>query len=103
MQTLQTEHIYPLYTKIAGVLLIVGAIQFMLGVVIAESQYPGYNTSKNTLSDMSGSCPSVDTANPLQCINSVILQPSATIFNTIVFIIGLTAAVSAYFLSLIHI
>lgn len=98
MQTLQTEKRYRLYTKIAGVLLIVGAIQFMLGVVIGESQYPGYNTSKNTLSDMSGSCPSIDPENPLQCINSVVLQPSATIFSTIVFIIGLTAAVSAYFI-----
>src|SRR6266511_4995826 len=70
----------------------------MLGVVIGESQYPGYSTSKNTLSDMSGSCPTIDPANPLQCINSVILQPSATIFSSIVFIIGLTAAVSAYFI-----
>jgi hypothetical membrane protein len=70
----------------------------MLGVVIGESQYPGYNTSKNTLSDMSGSCPSIDPANPLQCINSVVLQPSATIFSSIVLIIGLTAAVSAYFI-----
>jgi hypothetical membrane protein len=99
VQILQTgKRYHHLYTKIAGVLLLVGGVQFMLGVVIGESQYPGYSTSKNTLSDMSGSCPTIDPANPLQCINSVILQPSATIFSSIVFIIGLTAAVSAYFI-----
>ncbi len=84
------------YAKIAGVLLLVGSIQFLLGVVIGESQYPGYNTSRNTLSDMSGSCPSIDPSNLLKCVNSVVLQPSATIFSTIVFIIGSTIAVSAY-------
>ena len=98
MLTLQTEKRYRLFAKIAGVLLIVGGIQFMLGVVIGESQYPGYNTSKNTLSDMSGSCPSIDPSNPLKCINSVALEQSATIFSSIVFSIGLTAAVSAYFI-----
>lgn len=98
VQIVQTDKSYHLFTKIAGILLVVGGIQFMLGVVIGESQYPGYSTSKNTLSDMSGSCPSIDPANPLNCINSVVLQPSATIFSSIVFIIGLTAAVSAYFI-----
>ena|SRR5690242_777932 len=89
---------YNTYAKIAGVLLLIGGIQFLLGVVIGESQYPGYNTSKNTLSDMSCSCPSIDPSNPLKCVNSVILQPSATIFSTIVFVIGLTAVISAYFI-----
>lgn len=89
---------YQLYTTIAGILLVVGGIQFMLGVVIGESQYPGYNTSRNTLSDMSGSCPSIDPADPLKCVDSVVLQPSATIFSSAVFIIGLTASVSAYFI-----
>lgn len=98
VQIVHTDKRYHLFTKIAGILLVVGGIQFMLGVVIGESQYPGYSTSKNTLSDMSGSCPSIDPANPLNCINSVVLQPSATIFSSIVFIIGLTAAVSAYFI-----
>jgi hypothetical membrane protein len=94
----RTAERYSLYTKIAGLLLLIGGIQFILGVVIGESQYPGYSTSENTLSDMSGSCPSINPENPLECINSVVLQPSATIFSSIVFIIGLTAAVSAYFI-----
>ena len=97
MQIVRTDKRYDRYTKIAGILLLVGGIQFILGVVLGESQYPGYSTSKNTLSDMSGSCPSIDPTNPLKCVNSVVLQPSATIFSTTVFIIGGTTAVSAYF------
>lgn len=85
-----------LYAKTAGILLLAGAIQFMLAVVVAESQYPGYSTADNTLSDMSGSCPSVDPDNPLKCVDSVILQPSATIFSATAFAIGLCAAVSAF-------
>jgi hypothetical membrane protein len=98
MQILQTDKRYRLYSKIAEALLLIGGIQFMLRVVIGESQYPGYSTSKNTLSDMSGSCRSIDPENPLQCVNSIILQPSATIFSSIVFIILVTAAISAYFI-----
>lgn len=71
----------------------------MLAVVVAESQYPGYSTRDNTLSDMSGSCPSVDPDNPLACVGSIILEPSATIFRTTTFAIGLSAAASAF---LIH-
>lgn len=98
MQIVQTNKRYNAYVKIAGALLLFGGIQFILGVVIGESQYPGYNTSTNTLSDMSGSCPSIDPNNPMQCIGSVVLQPSATIFSTLVSIVGLTSAVSAYFI-----
>ena len=89
---------YRQHTKIAGVLLLAGGVRFMLGIVVAESQYPGYSTSENTLSDMSGSCPSVDPSNPLQCVNSAVLQPSATIFSSIVFVIGFMAATSTYFI-----
>jgi hypothetical membrane protein len=98
MPLLEVDKRYRLYARVAGLLLLVGGIQFMLGVVVAESQYPGYSTSGNTLSDMSGSCPSIDPENPMQCLDSVVLEPSATIFSSIVFVIGLTAAVSAYFI-----
>lgn len=48
---------------------------------------------------MSGSCPSIDPNDPLRCIGSVVLEPSATIFSTIVFVIGLMTAISAYFIN----
>lgn len=97
MQIRRTEMKYDLYARIAGLLLLVGSIQFILGVVAGEATYPGYSTSQNTLSDMSGSCPSIDPNNPMQCVGSVVMQPSATIFSTIVFVIGLGTAVSGYF------
>ena len=98
MQISRTEAKYGLYARIAGLLLLAGSIQFVLGVVAGESTYPGYSTSQNTLSDMSGSCPSIDPNNPMQCVGSVVVQPSAIIFSSIVFIIGLTAATSGYFI-----
>ena len=96
---LQTSNRYHLYTKLSGVLLRVDGIQFILGIITEESHYHGDNVSNNTLSDMSDSCPSIDAENPLQCVNSItLLQPSAIIFSSIVFIMGLVAAVSAYFI-----
>ena len=99
MQVLQTSNRYHLYTKLSGVLLRVDGIQFILGIITGESHYHGDNVSNNTLSDTSDSCPCIDHENPLQCVNSIILlQPSAIIFSSIVFIMGLAAAGSAYFI-----
>lgn len=70
-----------LYQKIAGLLLIIGSIQFMLFVTIAETLYPGYNTGINTLSDLA---------------DLPIYEPSATIFNITVFLLGLCLAVVSY-------
>ena len=87
------------YAKLSGVLLRVDGIQFILGIITGESHYHGDNVSNNTLSDTSDSCPCIDHENPLQCVNSIILlQPSAIIFSSIVFIMGLAAAGSAYFI-----
>jgi hypothetical membrane protein len=98
MQMHQSVRRYVLYTNVAGLLLLAGSILFILGVVAGEALYPGYSTSRNTLSDMSGSCPSIDPSNPMRCVNSVVLQPSAAIFSSIVFVIGLATAVSGYFI-----
>lgn len=70
-----------LYQKISGLLLVVGSIQFMLFVTVAETLYPGYNTGINTLSDLA---------------DLPIYEPSATIFNITVFLLGLCLAVAAY-------
>ena len=63
-----------LYQKIAGLLLVISGIQFMLLVSIAETLYPGYNTAKYDLSSLA---------------DLPIHEPSATIFNATVFIAGL--------------
>lgn len=70
------------YYKIAGILLMVSCIQFFMAVTMAETQYPGYSTAKNTLSSLGGTLPPV--------------EPSATIFNISVFLLGILALGAVY-------
>ena len=66
------------YRKVAGALVFVGGAQFVLGMLVAEALYPGYSVSQNYISDLGAG-------------------PSAVIFNSSVFLFGLTIVVSAYF------
>ncbi len=70
------------YYKIAGVILLIGCIQFLLAVNLAETQFPGYSVSKNTLSDLGGTLPPV--------------EPSAIIFNLSVIILGILGLLTVY-------
>lgn len=74
------------YRHAAGVLLFIGAVQFVLGMLIAEFLYPGYSASMNYISDLGATCRTT-------CI---IHQPSASIFNTSVSLFGVLAIVSSY-------
>ncbi len=65
--------------KIAGLLLVIGGIQCVLGIIIAEALYPGYSTSENYISDLG-------------------VGPSALIFNSSVFLLGVLAISCAYFI-----
>lgn len=65
-------------TKVAGTLLFFGSVQFLLLLVIAEALYPGYSVSKNYISNLG-------------------VGPTALIFNSSVFLLGVLAAASAYF------
>jgi len=65
-------------TKVAGALVFVGGIQFVLGMLVAEALYPGYSVSQNYISDLG-------------------VGPSASIFNSSVFLLGLMVVASAYF------
>jgi hypothetical membrane protein len=67
--------------KVAGTLIFVGAVQFILGMLIAECVYPNYSVANNYISDLG----KLDKA-------------SAPVFNTSVFVLGLTVAASSYFL-----
>lgn len=64
--------------KVVGALLFFSSAQFLLILVIAEALYPGYSVSKNYISDLG-----VGTTAPL--------------FNSSVFVLGVTALAGAYF------
>ena len=66
------------YRKVAGALVFVGGSQFVVGMLVAEALYPGYSISQNYISDLG-------------------VGPSAMIFNSSVFLLGLLVATSAYF------
>jgi hypothetical membrane protein len=70
------------YYKIAGIILIIGCIQFFMAVNLAETQYPGYSISKNVLSDLGGSLPPV--------------EPSAIIFNLSIIVFGVLGIITVY-------
>ena len=65
--------------KVAGVLFFVAATQFVLGITVAEALYPGFSVPANYISDLG-------------------VGPSAVIFNSSVFLLGLLLLVGTYFL-----
>jgi hypothetical membrane protein len=65
--------------KVAGVLLFVGTVQFLLALIVAEAMYAGYSISENYISDLG-------------------VGPSAVIFNSSVFFLGLMIVIGAYFI-----
>ena len=74
---------YPLgygrLAAIAGALLVLAGCVALMGIISAETLYPGYSTARNAISDLGASEPP----------NSIIVQPSATIFNLTMLITGL--------------
>jgi len=65
--------------KVAGSLILVGAAQFIAGMIVAEALYSGYSVADNYISDLG-------------------VGPSALIFNSSVFLFGLTSVVASYYL-----
>jgi len=65
--------------KAAGSLILVGAAQFIVGMFVAEALYNGYSVADNYISDLG-------------------VGPSALIFNSSVFMFGLTVVVASYYL-----
>ncbi len=74
--------------RTAGALIFIGAVQFVIGMNIAEFLYPGYSVAGNFISDLGATCRGT-------CI---INQPSATIFNTSASALGLLVLISSYFI-----
>jgi len=78
------------YRNIAGLLLIIAGIVVFMGIITAEAYYPGgYTTALNEISDLGSTRPP----------NSVIHQPSATIFNLSMMITGILILASVFYLS----
>lgn len=65
--------------KIAGLLLFIGAAQFILGIMISEALYSGYSISQNYISDLG-------------------VGPSALIYNSSLFFLGILGIASTYFI-----
>ena len=76
------------YENIAGALLFSAGVLAFLGIITAETLYPGYSTSQNMISDLGATEPP----------NSIIVQPSSTIFGAAMAVSGLLIAASAYFI-----
>jgi len=70
--------LYPKGTM-AGTLFFIAATQFILCLIIAEALYPGYSVSGNYISDLG-------------------VGPSAIVFNSSVFLLGLLLLAGTYFL-----
>jgi len=66
-------------SKVGGVLFFMATTQFVLGIIVAEALYPGYSISKNEISYLG-------------------IGPSAMVFNTSIFLLGLLIIVGTYFL-----
>ena len=81
------DHSNRRYLAIAGALLFIAGIGAVLGIITSETLYPGYNTAQE-ISDLGATRPP----------DSIIHQPSATIFNTTMIIAGLFVVGAAAFL-----
>ena len=79
--------------KTAGALAFAGAAQWVLLVIVAETQYPGYNTRQNFLSDLGATCHRGLAAAPC-----VVISPSSVIWNTTLSVMGLLSLISAVLL-----
>jgi hypothetical membrane protein len=74
--------------RLGGGLLFVAGATILMGIITAEALYPGtFSTGTNEISDLGGTRPP----------NSVILQPSATIFDVSMMLIGVLVFAGSWF------
>jgi hypothetical membrane protein len=74
--------------RLGGTLLFVAGAGILMGIISAEALYPGtYSTATNEISDLGGTRPP----------DSVILQPSATIFDVSMVVVGLLVVAGSWF------
>jgi hypothetical membrane protein len=74
--------------RLGGGLLLVAGVTILMGIITAEALYPDtFSTGANEISDLGGTRPP----------NSVVLQPSATIFNLSMTLIGVLVMAGSWF------
>jgi hypothetical membrane protein len=73
------------------VLLLLGAVQFVPAVAMAEALYSGYSLSAQPLSDLGATCRTVS-----EVTACTIHEPSAWIFDASVVVLGLMALLAGY-------
>jgi hypothetical membrane protein len=73
-------------SNLAGALLLVGCLQWLMTVIAAETLFPGYSTRANDLSDLASTVTS----------NISLVQPSAVMFNATTFLLSLLVFMSAF-------
>ncbi len=79
--------------KTGGALMFLAGVITLMGIITAEIFYPpGYSTSQNEISDLGATRPP----------NSVIVQPSAIIFNATMMAAGGLIIVASYFIQRVH-
>lgn len=79
---------YPLIIR-SGLLLFGAGVIALMGIITSEIFYPsGYSTSLHEISDLGSTRPP----------NSVIYQPSATIFNSTMIVTGILISMAAWFI-----
>ncbi|MFP3044729.1 MAG: DUF998 domain-containing protein [Thermocladium sp.] len=66
--------------KVSGIIILVGAVGFILAMNVAEFLFPGYSVSNNYISDLGAMC---------RAGSCTIVQPSSIIFNTSMVILGI--------------
>lgn len=79
--------------RIGGTLSVLAGAGILMAIITAEALYPAaYSTATNAISDLGGTEPP----------NSVVLQPSATIFDVAMMVAGLFVAVAAGFVQRVY-
>jgi hypothetical membrane protein len=75
--------------KFSGLLLFFGGSLVLMGIITAEAYYPsGYSTSNSAISDLGSTIPP----------EGISYQPSATIFNTTMFVAGCMILLATFLL-----
>ena len=88
VRTAAVSWVWTTNMRLGGGLLVVAGATVLMGIITAEALYPGtFSTGANEISDLGGTRPP----------SSVILQPSATIFNLSMTLIGILVIAGSWF------
>lgn len=74
---------------LSGLILLLGASQFLILLIVASSLYPGYSISRNYISDLGATCRAQACA---------VFQPSSAIFTASIVVLGVTMILSSVLL-----